>query len=62
MTEKLANLMSDFICNCIYGFESGLYKSLISHGEHIEKIKTPQMTLLLVNFSMNYYNRAYKLD
>lgn len=59
MADKLADLMSDFICETIGGFESGLYKSLASRGENIDKIKTQQMTFLLVNFNMNYYNRAY---
>lgn len=59
MTDKLANLMSDFICETIGGFESGLYKSLTSHKEDINKIKSQNMTFLLVNFNINYYNRAY---
>jgi hypothetical protein len=56
---QLANLMSEFICSTICGFESGLYKSLITSGENINKIKTNQMTVILVNFNMNYYNQAY---
>jgi hypothetical protein len=59
MTDKLANLMTNFICDTIRGYESGLYKSFVMNNKNMNDILTHKMTFILVNFNVKYFNNAY---
>lgn len=59
MTEKLAQLMTDFICNTVHGYESGLYKGISSHQDNFAKFGDHAFTIYLINFNVHYFNTAY---